>query len=113
MGNKHQLKEPHPYVKWRDNTNTREVQSKPQLHVKNMNLFILFLIKSDTVRLISHMVYTVVHRGYVLQSEAIGNNGSEESDVTADCSPLQQCVLQPSGVVVELGQSLHCPSPPR
>lgn len=42
MGNKHQLKEPHPYFKWRDNINTGEVQSKLQLHVENMNTFILF-----------------------------------------------------------------------
>lgn len=46
------------------------------------------ILKSDTVWLISHMVYCIqsyTHRGYVLQSEAIGNNGSEEGDVTTDC----------------------------
>lgn len=85
MGSKHRLKEPHPCFTWRGDTNTGGVQSKPQRYVENMNTFILLLIKSDTVQLISHMVYTVVHRGYVLQSEAIGNNGSEESDVTTDC----------------------------
>lgn len=78
------MEEPHPYFKRRVNTNTGEVQSKPQ-HVEHMNTFLFPLCKCDTVPLISHMVYTVVHRGYVLQSQAIGNNGSEESDVTADC----------------------------
>lgn len=81
MDNKHQPKEPHPCFKRREDTNTREVQSKPRIHVENLNTFRLPFIKTDTVQLISHMVYTVV----VLQSEAIGNNGSEESDVTADC----------------------------
>lgn len=85
MDHKHQPKEPHPCFKWSENTSTRRVQSKAQLSVGNMNTFSLPLIKSDTLRLISHMLHTVVHRGNVLQSEAIGNNGSEESDVTADC----------------------------
>lgn len=43
------------------------------------------LLKSDTKQIIQHTALTAVHRGNVLQSETVGNNGSEESDVTTDC----------------------------
>lgn len=62
-----------------------ECKSKAGTHVGSVKTFIRSLIKSDSMQLSPHMVYTAVHTGNVLQSEAIGNNGSEESDVTADC----------------------------
>lgn len=105
-GYKHELKEPHPCFKWRDGTNTREVQSKPRIHVENLNTFSFPFIKTDTVQLISHMVYTIAHRGNVLQSEAIGNNGSEESDVTTDCPFPTMC---PSTVRCRRGDGTIAP----
>lgn len=43
MGNK--LKGPHPMLRRKDSTDTREVQSKPRLHVENRNTLILSLVK--------------------------------------------------------------------
>lgn len=77
----------------------------------NTHPFIRSLIKSDSMQLSAHMVYTAVHTGHVLQSEAIGNNGSEESDVTADCPPFStmcpstvRCRRRGGGTIAPLSQ---------
>lgn len=84
MDNRHQLKEPHPYSKWRDDKYRRGAIKASHTYGEHEHSRHSFHLKT-TAQLISHMVHIVVHKGNVLQSQAIGNNSSEESDVTTDC----------------------------